>query len=81
MAGLEVLLVPGEHAPHFHMLRLGVVFLPPRHHDAPAFIRESQMLAIPLAHLLLIRGTDQGFAQSFNLRSVIDMSDNPVQYS
>jgi len=29
----------------------------------------------------LIRGTDQGFAHSFNLRSVIDMSDNPVQYS
>src|SRR4029077_19376594 len=46
LAGLEVLGVSREHGPDGHMLLLGVVFLPPRHHGAPAFIRESEMLVV-----------------------------------
>ncbi len=81
LAGLEVLGASGEHGPDGHMLLPGIVFLPPWLHNAPAFIRESQMLALLLIHLLLILWTDQGPAHSFNLRSVIDKSDNPAQYS
>src|ERR1700691_2146318 len=59
LARLEVLGASREQGPDGHMLVLGVVFLSPRHHDAPAFIRESEMLAVPLTHLLLIRGLEE----------------------
>src|SRR5215470_10559891 len=59
LPGREVLGVFREHGPDGHMLLLGVVFLPPGHHDASAFIRESEMLAVPLTHLLLIRGLEE----------------------
>src|SRR5581483_11226764 len=59
LARLEVLRVAREYAPDRHLLAVRVVLFPPRQDHAVPAVRETEMLRVPVLHLLLIRGLEE----------------------